>query len=239
MTTIGEVVARLRNSIKEVADDSAYSNRYLWNAYSTALKQLIKQDSVAGKLYSTASAWTPICIEMEPVSSLYCNCFCLPYDVTVYRSTRKIPTFLESSDGIVYRWLATPDMSKRFVIVNPTQYQIKKKIKYNKEKYAFIHDEYLYTPDHQYPWLSLSALFQGDVTDFQCDNQGTVPEEPTKLQETVLEGGCAKRLYSKVGIPDYLEDAAIKIARAELLPLTQVRTDENPNANNVQRDISI
>ncbi len=240
MTTIGEVVARLRNSIKEVTDDSVYSNRYLWSTYLTALKQLIKQDSVAGKIYATSDVWSPICVELEPVNSLYCNCFCLPYDKQVYRSTRKLPKFLESTDGIVYRWLATPDMSRTFVIVSPFQYQQKSKIKFNRERYAFLHDGYLYTPNHEFPLLSLSAFFEGDVSDFQCEGQTSTVPDPSLPTELVVEtlGECAKMLYAKASIPDYLEDAAIKMARSELLPLTQVRTDEHPNANNVQRDVS-
>lgn len=240
MTTIGDVVARLRNSIKEVSDDSVFSNRYLWNTYLTALRQLIKQDSVAGKIYSTSEVWVPICIQMEPINSLYCNCFCLPYDKQVYRSTQKLPKFLESTDGIIYRWLATPDMSRTFVIVSPFQYQVKSKIKYNREKYAFIHDGYLYTPNHEYQLLSMSAFFEESVDDFMCGKpQGTIPEEIPLNETSALLGECGKKLYERVQLPAYLEDAVIKMARAELLPLTQVRTDEHPNANNVQKDISL
>ncbi len=240
MTTIGDVVARLRNSIKEVSDDSVYSNRYLWNTYQTALRQLVKQDSVAGSIYSTAETWIPICIQMEPVNSIYCNCFCLPYNKQVYRSTAKLPKFLESTDGIIYRWLATPDMSRTFVIVTPFQYQVKSKIKFNREKYAFIHDGYLYTPNQEYSLLSMSAFFEDSVENFLCEGQiSTIPEEVPPNEESILLGECGKKLYERVQLPAYLEDAAIKMARAELLPLTQIRTDEHPNANNVQKDISL
>ena len=83
MTTIGEVVARLRSSIKEVSDDSVFSNRYLWNTYLTALKQLLKQDTTSGNIFSMSDVWEPICIELEPVNSIYCDCMYLPNNCEV------------------------------------------------------------------------------------------------------------------------------------------------------------
>lgn len=240
MTTIGEVVSRIRNSIKEVSDDSVFSNRYLWNVYETALKQLIKQESHSGNIYTQSDVWVPICIEMEPVDSIYCNCFCLPNNVTVYRSTRKLPRFLESNDGIVYRWLATPDLSRTFVIVSPAQYQWRAKFKYKRESYAFIHDGYLYTPDKEFPLLSLAAFFTEDISSFVCGStQKNTTEETKYSSDQGSTTDCATRLSAKVQIPDYLERAAIELVRAEVLPATQLKQDEHPNANTTQRDLSI
>ena len=49
----------------------------------------------------------------------------------------------------------------------------------------------------------------------------------------------AQQKQNTVALPDYLEDAAIKMARAELLPVTQLRQDEVINMNTNQRDASI
>lgn len=236
MTTIGEVVARLRSSIKEVSDDSVYSNRYLWNTYLTAMKQLLKQDTASGNIYSMSDVWEPICIEMEAVNSIYCNCLVLPNNCEVYRSKRKLPKFIESNDGIIYRWLATPDLSRTFVIVSPFQYEVKSKVRFNRENYAFIHNGFLYTPKHDYPWLSLSALFEGDLSDFNCNTSNNNPTANPPIDSDNNE--CGSKLRSKVQLPDYLEDAAIKMARSELVPITQLKPDEHPNANTIERQVS-
>lgn len=238
MTTIGEVVARLRNSIKEVSDDSVFSNRYLWNTYLTALKQLLKQDTTSGNIFSMSDVWEPICIELEPVNSIYCDCMYLPNNCEVYRSKVRLPKFMESNDGMIYRWLATPDLSRTFVIVSPYQYSVKSKIKYNRTKYAFIHNGFLYTPSEKYPWLSLSAIFVEDVTKFKCQDTKNNNSKSNPF-EVIENTSCGAMLKSKVALPDYLEDAAIKMARAELLPVTQLRQDEVINMNTNQRDASI
>lgn len=229
MTTIGEVVSKLRGSIKEVTDDSKFTNRYLWSSFYFNVKQLIKQDADSGRIYSMSDVWEPICIEMEPVSSIYCNCIFLPYNCTVFRSKKQLPNFLESSDGFIYRWISTPDLSRDFVLVTPQQYHNKSKIKYNREKYAFIHDKYLYTPSDTYPMLSLSALFDGDLSEFTCGR---------KKEEETQTGLCNTKLGQKVSLPSYLESAGIKMTLSELFTSIQVRADEIPNANDTLKDIT-
>lgn len=213
----GEIISRLRNSIKEVHADTEYSNRFLWNIILSSAKYLIKTDADKGKTFKQSSVWESICVKMEPVSSIICNCMYLPYDCTVFRSKERLPEFLESSSGIIYRFIATPDLSQELVIVSPYQYAVKSKIKYNKEKYAFIHDGYLYTPSLTYPLLSLSALFIGDISDFKCD-----PVEHSQ---------CENVLSLPTPLPDYLEDACIKMALQELGYSKQIPSDQHPNAN--------
>lgn len=229
MTTIGEIVSRIRGSLKEVTDDSAYSNRFLYSTFMTYAKQLIKQDADTGRIYEMSDIWEPICVEMEPVSSVYCNCQFLPYNCTVYRSKHKLPDFLQSSDGVIYRWISTPDLSKDFVLVTPYQFHNKTKIKYNREKYAFIHDKYLYTPNDHFPVLSVAALFDGDLSMFNCN-----PTEDQVEQST----GCATKLSQKIMLPAYLEAAAIKMVLGELVPTTQLAKDELPNNNSNQKEVS-
>lgn len=233
MTTIGEIVSKLRGSIKEVTDDSKFTNRYLWSSFYINAKQLIKQDADNGRIYSMSDIWEPICVEMEPVSSLYCNCIFLPFNCTVFRSKHQLPSFLESSDGFIYRWIATPDLSKDFVLVTPQQYHNKSKIKYNREKYAFIHDKYLYTPSETYPLITLSALFDGDISDFMCNKK----KENTEVQ-TQAQNQCNTKLSQPIALPSYLESAAIKMTLSELFTSIQVRADELPNSNDTLKDVT-
>lgn len=231
MNTIGGIVSRIRGTIKETTDDSVYSNRTLWYTFFTYAKQLIKESADKGQIYDMSNIWETICIEMEPVSSLYCNCQFLPYDCIVYRSKLKLPVFMESGDGFIYRWIATPDLSQDFVLVTPYQYHNKSRIKYNREKYAFIHDGYLYTPKHTFPIISMSALFPESINDFLC---GKSKDELDKSSNTT----CNSRLDKKIQLPDHLEYAAIKMTLSELIPSIQIPFDENPNSNTNQKEVS-
>lgn len=226
--TKGEIISRLRNAINEVTADSNYSNRYLYSAFNTAALQLIKQDEEKGRTYFQSNLWESICFKMEPVDSILCNCMYLPNNCTVYRSNKPIPKILESTGGIIYRFLATPDLSKEFTILTPYQFSVKSKIKYNKEKYAFIHNGYLFTPKETFPLLILSGLFDGDTSDFRCDEQNDNSS-----------GDCGKALRSTIVLTSYLEDTAIKMALNEILPTLSKKPDNLPNASPSQSDISI
>ena len=221
MSTKKEVIARFRNAIKEVSADSVYTDRYLWHIYATNAKNLLRTAIDRGLVYAQNNIWTPVCTKMEPVSSLLCNCFCLPYDCTVYRSKLKLPKFVEGPSGMAYRFIATPDISAQLILVTPYQYSIKSKIKYNKEKYVFIHDGFLYTPGSTYPQLIISALFEEDVSKYDCAYDST-------------DVSCGSALVAPSFIPDYLEDYAIKAGLQELFPTKQLPTDEHPNANPTQ-----
>lgn len=217
LKTKGDVISRLRGTIKEVSDDSLYSNRYLWSVFYSAALELMKQQSDKGSIYSQVSVWSSACIEFEPVSSLYCNCTFLPYDCIVYRSKKKLPALLESADGPVYRFISTPDMSKEFTLTTPYLYKVKSGIKYNKEKYVFMHDGYLYMPDFKYPVLAMSALFTQDVSEFQCN--------PTTT------GKCGTVLDAPHNLTNFLINAAIKISLQELGFSKQAQPDQLPNVN--------
>lgn len=221
--TRNDVVARLRDAIKEQTDDSKYTNRYLWSTFNTFMYQLIKQETDKGRIYNESELWISICVEMEEVSALICDCLYIPYDCTVYRSKYEIPLVLTSSSGPVYRFLATPDLSRNFVIVSPYEYSVKSKIRYNPTKYAFIHNKRLYTPKDTYPLLSFNAIFEGDTSLFNC---GT---ETTEGSDT-----CFSALNLKVNSPSYLIDAGIKMALSELLPSTQITPDEVTNVNSIK-----
>lgn len=217
-----EIISRLRNSLKEVSADSRFTNRYLWNVFHTTTKQLIKEDADRGRLYNQSNIWQRICVEMEPVSSIYCDCEYIPYDCTVYRSKKKLPLILESSDGLVYRFIATPDLSRYFTLVSPFAYSTKSKIKYNKTHYVFIHNGYLYMPSDTYPLLIISGVFESDIREYQCGD------------EDANNQGCGSALSVSVTLSDYLLNAAIKMSLQELTIPRQLPQDEHPNANSTQ-----
>jgi hypothetical protein len=221
--TIREVVSLLRDSLKEQSTDTKYTNRFLWSTFLRGRNTLLKQEADSKKkLFNLSGIWDTVCVQMQEVSSLICNCDCLPYDCYVYRSKKKLPKSVESSLGILYRYIATPDLSVDITLVSPTQYQIKSKIKGNKLKYAFIHDGYLYTPGLKYPTIVVSAVFDEDVSTLNC-NKSINSDNPSTTNT------CSSILDRNTGLPDYLEDAGIKMALQLLIPSKQILADDLPN----------
>lgn len=221
-----EVISRLRNSIKEVNSDSLYSNRYLWNVFWTNAQTLLKQESDRARLYSQSDIWETICIPMDSVSPILCTCLSLPMDCVVYRSRFKLPNIVEGSFGKIYRVISSPDLSQKLTLVTPYQYDLKQ-TKYNREKYVFIHDGYLWAPNTSWPYIMMVAIFEGEIgKEFKCN------------QEETTTNDCGSLLYLTAGVPQYLIQPAIQMSLQELGASKQLISDENPNDNPNEKQIS-
>lgn len=227
-----ELISRLRSSLNEVNADTHFTNRYLWSELWSAAKTVIKQDAdYSRRLYNQAGLWQSICVKMEPVSPILCTCLAIPLDCVLYRSTYKLPKILESSFGFVYRFIASPDLSVKFTLVTPYDYDRKSKIKYNKEKYAFIHDGYLWSPNAQFPLLNLSGIFEDatlNLPEFNCDTP----------VDTTSDCNCNSLLDTSSGIPDYLETNIMRIALDTLGRSKQTAGDHLINQNENQKEVS-
>lgn len=221
-----EVISRLRNSIKEVNADTKYTNRYLWNVFWTNAQLLIKQESDRFKLYNQTDIFKTICVKMEAVSPLLCDCLALPMDCVVYRSRFKLPKLVEGSYGMIYRFISSADLSNKIVLTTPYTYSLKQ-TKYNKEKYGFIHDSFLWLPNTKWSHIIISGIFETDIPkEFQCDC-----EEST-------QNDCGSLLFSTSGVPQYLIQPAIQMALQELGATKTLISDELGNTNPNEKQIS-
>lgn len=224
--TRSEVISRLRNSIKEVNADTKYTNRYLWNVFWTNAKTLLKQESDRNRLYNQSDIWQTICVKMDKVSPLLCDCLKLPMDCVVYRSRFKIPKITDGNYGKIYLFISSADLSNKITLVSPYQYELKQ-TKYNKEKYAFFHDGYLWAPNTKWSNIIISALFEEEISnEFKCDCEDS------------SSTGCGSLLYLTAGCPDWLVQPAISMCLQELGASKSIPTDELPNTNPNEKQIS-
>jgi hypothetical protein len=155
-----EIVSRVRNSIKEHRIDSVLTNKHIYNILYSNSALLIKREADAKKsVYSLSNIWSSYCVKLEEVSSITCD---VPFssDCTILRSVEKLPEFVETSTGFLYKSITTLDGSKQYSLTTPYQYSIKSKIKYNKSLYVFIEDGYLYVPNSKFKFLKILAYFK-------------------------------------------------------------------------------
>lgn len=223
--TRNEVISRLRNSIKEVTSDSKFTNRYLWSLIKTNSETLLKNESDKSRLYNQSDIWVSICIKMSKVSPLLCDCLSLPLDCVIYRSRFKLPDMVSGNTGNLYRFIASPDLSQRVVLVTPLEYTLKN-TKYNRERYAFIHDGYLWT-NTPWPYLVMSYIPVGDVPDeFKCNcEEENVPS-------------CGKILTLGINFPGWLVQPVISMCLSELGLPKQISEDALPNANSNDKGLN-
>lgn len=220
------IVSRLRNAVKEVSSDSNYTNRYLWNVFWTNARTLLKQESNRNLLYNQSDIWQTICVQMDKVSPILCQCVKLPMDCVVYRSRFKLPKIAEGNFGRIYRFISTPDLSQQLVLVTPYQYGLKQ-TKYNQEKYVFIHDDYLWAPNSKWPFITISALFEDEIAnEFKCECEETSTSD------------CGSLLYLTCGLPEWLISPAIGMCLQELGASKPIPQDELDNANSNDKGLN-
>lgn len=223
------MISKVRNALNQVNADTQLTNRYLWSEIWSAAKVVIKQDADNyRKLYNQSGLWQSICVKMKPVSPIMCDCLDLPMDCVLYRSQWALPKILESAQGFVYRFISSPDLSVKFTLVTPYDYDRKSKVKYNREKYVFLHDGYLWAPNAQFPMLTVSGVFEDYALkpEFNCDAAATTDSQ------------CASILDTPSGIPDYMEQSVMSIVLKVLYTSLQIQTDALPNANPTEKQIS-
>lgn len=226
MQTRSEVISRLRNSIKEVSSDSKFTNRYLWNVFWTNSQLLLQRESDRARLFNQTDVWSTICLKMDKVSPLLCDCLQLPLDCVVYRSRFRLPKIVEGSFGKLYRFISSVDMSNFIILVTPYQYSLKQ-TKYNTEKYAFIHDGYLWAPNTKWSNLIISALFAEEIPDeFKCDCEDSSTDS------------CGSLLHLGSSLPEWLVAPCIQMCLTELSIPKQFITDNLVNANDNEKTVS-
>lgn len=198
-----QVVSRLRGDLKEVSGDSVLSNRHLYDAFWTAGKLLLQRENDSQKLKSIRN-FKEYNLKTEEVDILADSC--VPKECIGCRV--KIPKPVFSKNGLIYRFLGTPDNSISFNIVTPFEFANKLKLKGNKSKYAYIMGDYLYLSTC-YPCVKLIGLFDEDST---------------------AKEGCSI-LDDEVEVPDYLIENALRMAKENLMIFLNKQYDHVPNKN--------
>jgi hypothetical protein len=199
---IGELISTVRQLIKEVQDDSKYTDSFLWSIISTCAKDK-----------STVHNRTRFCIELERVKHHDCSCVSVGCDVL--KTKHKVPTPIKATiltmDGNTVGH--SFDQELKFNMYDP--------IKSNAIRYNF-HNQFLYiynTLDLKY--VQLEGTWE-NVTDWinvqYCGNSvGT-----TCVDVYELESGIA-RLDTK--------DVYEQVFRLLQIPLSRpddTSTNRNP-----------
>lgn len=180
--TIGHIVYRIRNTLKENSRDSRYSNRHLWNTAFGIAKKLMLRDF---QKITNSNVFTRFEFETETVNLLSS---CVPIDCEACRI--KLPETIASKEGLVYKFIGTPDYSQSFTVVSPESFRRSRKLRGKKSNFAFIDSGYLYL-SKCYPCI-VGLILSDDLTD-----------------------GCSK-LKINAPIPDHLEDFVVKETIQEL-----------------------
>jgi hypothetical protein len=192
MSTIGEATSRIRNTIKAVKEDSFITDRFLYSLLLKYGKLFIKREDSRNKLMRMSNLFTKLsCIELIDVDKVEACCIGISTGCLIKRTKEKLPEAIEGAYGPILRTVASIDYSQEIYKTDPETYTSMSKtttFKYNKNKYYWYIDGYLYFPDLQWDSILIDGFFIGDTSGYTCDDVDN----------------CILRQDQKLRIPEFL-----------------------------------
>jgi len=214
MTTIGDATSRVRGVLKAVKEDPFMTDRFLYSLINKYSKLLIRRQDNEGKIRKYTSLFTTLpCLELIEVDRIEACCIGIRTGCTFRRTKDKLPAIVEGSLGPIFRSVTTIDQSIRLNETYPSTYQNMTKtsgFKYNKAKYFWLMDGYMYIPDVEWEGIRIEAIFDESVDDLTCSN------EP---------GDCSLAQDRAIGIPEYLFAEIEQMVLQEILTSGQIPSD--------------
>ena len=139
MTTIGEVVSRLRGQVKSEAQDAFVTDRYIYSLVLKYAQLFMRRQDSANKLKKFNSVWQTLpYIELIEVDKVEAECSGIQSGCTVKRTKQKLPGFLEGYWGPLIRTVSSIDSSIECQATSPGTYTSMTKttsFKYNTTNY--------------------------------------------------------------------------------------------------------
>lgn len=174
MTTIGESISRIRNLVKGSKQDPFLTDRFIYSLIIKYAKLFIKRQDALNIRLKFSSLYAPLSVKLKEVDKTEAACGSIASGCKIMRSIDKIPVPFEGSFGPFIRTVSSIDGSEEVYRTSPAAFTSMTKtsaFKYNKQKYYWYLNGYLYFPNCEWPEVSLEGIWQDDMSVFSCDTK--------------------------------------------------------------------
>jgi len=220
MTTVGEAISRVRNTLKAVKEDPFLTDRVIYFSLIKYAKTLIKREDNQFRLMKMSSIFKVLpYVELIDVDKVEAGCIGVYSECYFKRSKDKLPTILDGMFGPIIRTTSSIDGGIEMFRTDPgTWISITKSttFKYNKRPYFWYLNGYLYCPNIDWDAIRVEAIFEGSLD--TCDSN-----ECELFQNTTF------------AIPEYLFSEVEQFVVKELTMTMSVPTDGPDDGQNVLR----
>jgi hypothetical protein len=222
MTTIGTVVSRIKNQVKAVRQDAFLTDRYVYSVTIKYAQVLMRRQDSQNKLMKFNSIWQTLpCVELIEVDKIEACCAGIKSGCTIKRTKDKLPTFMEGYWGPLIRTVSSIDGSFEMYPTTPGVYTSMTKttgFKYNKQKYYWFLDGYLYFPNIDWDAVKVEAIFTQDISTLEKNGES-----------------CTKRQLHSINVPEFLLAEIEKMAIGDFVQRLQIPTDKSDDNINLNR----
>lgn len=162
-TTVGEAISRLKNAVKAVKQDAFVTDRFVYSLINKHVAWLVRREDSTNKILRIKSAFTTLdMVELIEIPKADLDCPFLNVE-KIKRSKHKIPKIVVGYWGPLIRSVSSIDGGTVLYDTYPSIYEkmtMLKNFKYNKHKYYWYQDGYLYFPDLEWDFVKVDALFE-------------------------------------------------------------------------------
>jgi hypothetical protein len=221
-TTIGEVISRIRGQVKAEVQDAFVTDRYVYSLVTKYAQMFMRRQDYANKLMKFNAVWKSLpYVELIEVDKVEAQCTGIESGCTIKRTKEKLPNMIEGYWGPLIRTVSSIDGSIEAQGTQPGTYTSITKttsFKYNKKKYWWFLNGYLYLPNVDWDAIKFEGVFDDNIGAWLCEQEECIP-----------------RYKQEINIPDALF-AEIEQAVGQAMMLTaQVPVEDGDNKVSVNR----
>lgn len=175
MATIADVISRIRGQVKAESQDAFVTDRYVYSLVQKFAQVLMRRQDSMNKLMKFNSIWKTLpYVELIEVDKVEAQCSGITSGCTFRRTKERLPDMIEGYWGPLIRSVTSIDGSQELQPIQPSTYLAMSKttsFRYNKTKYFWFIDHYLYLPDLEWDAVKIEAVFDSDISNWQCDDK--------------------------------------------------------------------
>ena len=208
MTTIGETISRVRNTLKAVKEDAFLTDRIIYSSLLKYSQTLIKREDNQFRLMKISSLFRVLpYIELIDVDKVEAGCLGIYSGCYFKRSKEKIPGILNGMAGPIIRTTSSIDGTIEMYRTDPGTWVSMTKTttwKYNRNFYFWYLDGYIYCPNVDWEAIRMEAIFEGTIETCDTKECETRQNEPFSLPEYLfseVEQFVIKELTMTISIP--------------------------------------
>jgi hypothetical protein len=220
MTTIGEAIARIRNTVKVAKEDPFVTDRNIYFLIKKYGKSLIKREDNQFRLMKISSIFQVLpYIELIDVDKVEAGCIGVYSECYFKRSKDKLPSILDGMFGPIIRTVSSIDGTIELYRTDPGTWVSMTKtttFKYNRSIYFWYLNGYLYIPNVDWDAIRVEAIFEGTIE--SCDT------DP-----------CEVKQEEQFALPEYLFSEVEQFTLQELTMTLKVPADSVDDSQNILR----
>lgn len=193
LLTFSDILSRTRGKLKAFKQDIKITDRELWSYYKPWLSQVMKELDAKNKLMAFSSLFDSLdVVPLVEVDKIEAGCTRLKSGFTVMRTEDPIGEyFMEGYWGPMIRSVTSIDSSEDMQPITPEGYlQLSHTtdFKYNKTKYFWYLNDYIYFPNISWNAVRVVALVDGDISKYKCNSAEK----------------CLSKQEQSLNVPDYV-----------------------------------